>query len=325
VVSAIEKAWWDWSERFAAYNSSRDERELLELETTTADEALLVAMLARAAGHPTVAVHHANRAVARDSAEVYAQVARYLADRAQPSLAAIYASDESFAAFIRGGGNPALYRAVSRALHAAHEQLGPSSSVLDVGVGDGRALLPGLARPLQRLDLVEPSAELLARATAELTRRGIVHTAHAMTLEAFSASERPRWQLIQATFSLQSLAPVERARQLRWMRDHTDRLLVVEFDVPPAGEPKTAARFRYLVERYRVGLEEYRGDGGLVGQGFLVPMFLAAFEGNGGNFEAPIATWVADCKAAGFAHVETAPLAEYWWAPAVLVDARHTW
>ena len=40
------------------------------------------------------------------------------------------------------------------------------------------------------------------------------------------------------------------------------------------------------------------------------------------TFEQPIAAWVTELEAAGFESVQTVPIHDYWWAPAVLIDAR---
>jgi hypothetical protein len=57
--------------------------------------------------------------------------------------------------------------------------------------------------------------------------------------------------------------------------------------------------------------------------GFLMPVLVGQLDPSRPRytFEQPIAAWVDLLEAAGFA-VVTTPVFDYWWAPAVLVDAR---
>jgi hypothetical protein len=126
----------------------------------------------------------------------------------------------------------------------------------------------------------------------------------------------------QATFSLQSLPPAERAPVWRWLRQHAERLLVVEFDVPDASGPFSASWVRHVLERYRAGLAEHAAEPQVV-QGFLLPVLFGYFDPTGmrTNFEQSRSGWVAELEAAGF-DVSSQLLDEYWWAPAYLFDAR---
>jgi hypothetical protein len=93
--------------------------------------------------------------------------------------------------------------------------------------------------------------------------------------------------------------------------------------VPGIGEQYDPARVAFMVDRYERGLAEYLDDGGLVAQGFLMPVFFGAFDRSAArtNYEQPIAAWEADLRAAGFSQVARRPLYDYWWATAYLVDA----
>jgi hypothetical protein len=246
--------------------------------------------------------------------------------------AGVYVDGAAFAAFVRGGGNVALYTAVSfllRMLYAGYEAGPDGLRLLDIGVGDGMALLPALTDDVTfaRLDVVEPSAAMLAATTAGLDQRGIAYQAANTTLQAFMESDAGQngyWDIIQATWSLQSVPPEDRAAVFAWCRDHGDRLMIAEFDVPDFADMFEPERVRYIVTRYERGLLEYLGDDGHVAQGFLIPVLFGYFDHGTArtNWEGPIQGWVDDLRAAGFEDVRTRKIADYFWADAVLIGAR---
>jgi SAM-dependent methyltransferase len=251
------------------------------------------------------------------------EMARYLAPGGQD--ASLYADGKAFAAFIRGGGNRLLYARLSEALgqrYRQHETL----RLLDIGVGDGLALPDAVDDRLAHVDLVEPSAPMLAKVATALARRGVPHTAHQTTLEAFARSPhaaRARWDVVQATFSLHCIEPGRRAACLAWLRRRCDELLIAEFDVLRFDEPRGPARAAFLLERYERGVVEYTADRTLVAQGFLVPILIGTFTGDANQtFEQPMAAWAQACRDAGFADVHTRPLCRYWWSDAHLLIAR---
>lgn len=281
------------------------------------------AVAAYAAGDPTRAAHAARAAAAADPASlVAAEAAIYLGRLASAGPEGVYVTGEAFGAFIRGGGNLPLYAAVSAALRAVYERY-TAFALLDVGVGDGMALLPALGPSVSRVDLVEPSAAMLARTAEALTEREVAFRPFPMGILAFAEQSDARWEVAQATFSLQSLAPADRRSALAWLRDHAGRLLLVEFDPPELGEGLDPRRLAHFVARYEQGLAEYRDDGGLVAQGFLMPVFFGYFDPSAArtNYEQPIAGWEADLQGAGFTHIRRQRLFDYWWAPAFLLDA----
>jgi len=292
-----------------------------------ADECFYLALIAFAESEADRAAHWATAAAERrPQSRVYTQAAAYLARVIQAGTARVYDDGTAFAAFIRGGGNVGLYAALSAALRAIYDE-NESLRLLDIGVGDGLALLPALSPAVTRLDLVEPSAALLAATRAALEARGIAHWAHPQTLAEFMVSadgQRGQWDVIQATWSLQSIPPDERPAAFRWLRAHGARAVIAEFDVPQFAAPLSAERVRYFVTRYERGLAEYDGDGGLVAQGFLLPVFFGAFDRTAArtNWEGPIQGWSDDLRAAGFVQVTARPLYRYFWADAVLLDAR---
>jgi hypothetical protein len=254
---------------------------------------------------------------------VFAQSVTYLQRVASQGGQGVYVSGEGFAAFVRGGGNVPLYRATSGALRSVYEQY-TALDLLDVGVGDGLALLPALTQHVRGLDILEPSGAMLIRASAALTERGVAHCAFRQTLQEFARQPLGHWDVIQATYSLQSIPPDERAAMLRWLREHGRRLLLAEFDPPAFSADLAPDRVRYVVNAYRQGLAEYVQDRDVVAQGFLMPVMFGYFDPTTArtNYEQPLQAWVADLRAAGFAQVEPRLLYRYWWAPAYLLDAH---
>lgn len=294
---------------------------------TSALDTFAAALHAYAAGAYVQAASLARAAAEQDpGSAVFAAGAEYAARVARHGKSGVYVTGEAFAQFIRGGGNVGLYRAVSAALRDTYHETG-SLRLLDIGVGDGLALLPALTPEVRALQLVEPSGAMLAGTRAALAARGVAAEAFEGTLQAFLRSIPPgaTWDIAQATFSLQSLPPPERTAALADLRRHTGRLLVAEFDVPAACDtPLAPDCVRHVVERYAEGLAEYAGDEGAVAQGFLMPVMFGYFDPTAArtNYEQPIARWADDLRAAGFAHVTARLLFPYWWGPAYLLDAR---
>ena len=263
---------------------------------------------------------------------VYAEAAAYLGRVRHAGRQNVYVSPRGFRAFIRGGGNIHLYQETSAALMRIYAAQGPIA-LLDIGVGDGLALLPALTENIRQLDLIEPSAELLAQTSEALTRRGLPQRAYNSTLQQFVAGQAGQWMIAQATYSFQSIPPADRPAMLRWLRAHVQRLLIVEFDVPAyasGADPQdflSSQRIDYVVSRYRRGLAEYANradEDSHVAQGFLLPVFFGYFDrsANRTNWEQPVQDWVALLRDAGFSRVEHRPVFDYWWAEANLIDAQ---
>ncbi len=288
-----------------------------------ADEQIYLALLAAGERDWLAAERHAALAAAAQPGElVYAACAEYLARVRAAGQQGVYVAPEAFGAFIRGGGNLPLYQAVSAALRQAHQAAG-ARSLLDIGVGDGLALLPALTDAIERVDLVEPSAALLTIASQQLMARSVPHQAFQGTLQEFVARADDRWDVAEATFSLQSIEPAERVPLLAWLRAHCGRLLIAEFDTPAFADMYAPERVRYVLERFGQGLAEYAGDGGLVAQGFLMPVMFGYFDRTAArtNYEHPLAEWQAQLQAAGFTQIAARQLYPYWWAPAFLLEA----
>jgi len=287
-------------------------------------EQFAVALAAFAEGDLASAIQASRRAQsAAPQSRLAHEATRYLEHIATAGSESVYSSGEAFGAFIRGGGNLALYAALSGTLRRIYHSIG-ALTLLDIGVGDGMALLPALVPSVQHVDLVEPSLPMLERTSSALAARGVAFRTFALTLQSFAEHVgNEQWDLVQASFSLQSLPPADRQAALGWLRGRTGRLLIAEFDPPNLGPGLDPARIAHVTARYELGLDEYVGDDGLVAQGFLMPIFFSAFDPGIArtNYEQPIDAWVADLHTAGFTQVTRHHLYDYWWAPAYLLDA----
>jgi SAM-dependent methyltransferase len=235
----------------------------------------------------------------------------------------VYDDPAAFEHFIDGGGNVGLYRRAHAELAARHAAFGPRA-VLDVGCGDGRLTRAALRPGLGRLDLVEPSAELLAAAEARLAPDlgGTTLVLHPGTAQDL-VDRLPdlTWDVAQSTFALHAVPPDDRRRVLAALAGRVRRLLVVEFDVPPFAD-RSEEHARYAAGRYAEGVAEYAGDD-LVVDGFLVPVLAGQFAPDRPRhtWEQPLDAWAADLAGAGFTDVHHTLLHPYWWAPAHLLEA----
>lgn len=253
-------------------------------------------------------------------------VARHLAIHlaAPPSPHGVYVDPAAFRRFITTGGNVGLYEATSAAL-AARWPDGPFR-LLDVGTGDGQALLPALEHA-RRADVVVDAVEPSVALAEELSHRAPQLRVHATGVEDFLATvpAGQRWHVGQATFALHSLAPADRTGVLAALARRCDRFVLVEFDVPRFSGQQDPARVAYCLRAYDTGLAEYEDQGdALVAQGFLLPVLLGGLDPDVAQttWEQPAAAWVDELRAAGWASVDATPLCPYWWAPAVVVTAQ---
>jgi SAM-dependent methyltransferase len=285
----------------------------------------------------------AHLAVQGDTSLLGSALSQYLRPEGQGSEGGglVYDQPAAFEAFIRGGGNVPLYSAVSAALADLYDEY-RAVTLLDVGCGDGMALLPALQaaqhRPA-RVDVVEPSEALLQAATSAL--RGwqdshgdpggqppVVHT-WPKTVQDFLTDPRAaghtRWDLVESTFALHTLPHLERDAVLRALRPRTGRLAVVEFDVPEAavGSP---AHLEFLARTYEQGLGEYGEQRELVAQGFLMPVLTGQLRPGAvrATFEQPADAWAEQVRGAGYTDVVVTVLYDYWSSPAFLLTARGT-
>lgn len=278
----------------------------------------MVALEAITRGAWGEAAEHTARAQALDPDDL---LARALADHLARGTDDVYTDPEAFERFIDGGGNVGLYERAGRALAGVHAERRPAH-VLDIGCGEGRLTAASLREGLRRLDLVEPSAELLARACRRLDDNGVEVVAHPIGAEDLAAAVPDRrWEVAQSTFALHAVPPAVRAAVLADLAGRVEALLVVEFDCP-AFTDRGEAHLRHLVARYEQGLAEYADDP-VVAPGFLLPVLVGqiAPDAERHTWEQPVAAWGDDLRAAGFASVRHRKVSDYWWAPAHLIEA----
>ena len=288
----------------------------------TAVEAFYLAILAFGEQDIETALRYARQASAyKPDHPVFTQAAMYLERVLHAGKQPVYAAGEGFSAFIRGGGNIPLYEQVSAALQTVYQQY-DHLRLLDIGVGDGRALLPALTPNIARLDLLEPSAPMLESLCRQLDRHDIAYQAFCSPVQQFMTTQADTWDLVQATFSLQSLPPEERPAVFAWIHEHSSRLIMVEFDVPKFAAMYAPEWVEYVLAHHETGLAEYSDDE-VVLQGFLLPVMFGYFDRSQArtNYEQPIQAWLEECRAAGFTAIATQRLYDYWWAPAYLLDA----
>lgn len=247
-----------------------------------------------------------------------AELARYLAG---PGLDSVYDGGEAFRDFISGGGNVRLYRGVVERLAQRYRDQA-ATTVVDLGCGDGRAVLAAAERAgtALSLELVEPSADLLGVAVAGAADRGLTVTAHSGTAQEFVAGiadPATSWDIAQATFALSALPAAQRATVLRGLRPYVNRLVIIEFDVPRLDETSDDY-LAHLVDRYEIGVAEYSNGNHRVAQGFLIPLLLGlvAPGQRRGVWEAPAGDWAELLRREGYREVAIAKVEDYWWAPA---------
>lgn len=298
-------------------------RALRDQEPATAFEAFYLAVVAFGHDDYERATWYTQRACQLDpNIPLFSAALMYLQRVVRAGKQQVYASPEGFLAFIRGGGNIPLYHSV----HTALQQIYLPYQVLlllDVGVGDGRALIPALTTNIAGITLVEPSAALLAKTQAQLEQRQVPYQAYAEPLQMFVQHAQGHWNVAQATFSFQSIPPGDRPALLRWLSQYTDRLLIVDFDVPLFDHIYAPEHVRSVVERYNIGLAEYNATSELVAQEFLMPVLFGYFDQTAErtNYEQPLALWRSQVQEAGFHYITEKILYHYWWAPAFLLDS----
>lgn len=233
----------------------------------------------------------------------------------------VYDQPAAFTAFIRGGGNVGLYDAVGSALAGLYERLGVTSLV-DIGCGDGRALIPALraAATPPAVTLVEPSRALLDAALADLPTGTIAHATDAATFaRAVNTARTTRFDLVESTFALHALPHEERSEVLTALRGHVSHLVLAEFDVTEHADHLT-----FLADTYEQGLAEYDTDRDLVAQGFLMPVLTGQLTPGArrSTWEQPATAWAEQVEACGFRDVVVEPLCDYWSSPAFLLTAE---
>ena len=238
------------------------------------------------------------------------------------SQANAYDAPSAFEAFIRSGGNIALYRAVSSTLARLYDHHRPHR-ILDIGTGDGMALVPAVAEAThapREIDIVEPSEQMFAKVAGSLP----IHAGYNQRFEVFAEgiAQEAHWDMAQSSFALQSIPPVARIDALRKLARHVDRLIVIEFDVPDLS-PGSRDLHESLAARYERTAMEQEEHVDLVVSGFLVPMLLGQLRATTpSNWEQPASAWLDELTLAGFRTVKVEHVHEYSWAPAVCLVAE---
>jgi ubiquinone/menaquinone biosynthesis C-methylase UbiE len=259
------------------------------------------------------------REVAADGTSLLARaLTAYLDNEAAGS---VYDQPAAFEAFISGGGNVGLYAAVEAALADQYRELTPLR-LADIGCGDGRVIsnaLAGSGHLPDSLTLIEPSAALLAQAVRALTPT----RAYAGDVQSFLSEVDAEFDLIESTFAMHTIPHLERTQVLATLRRRTERLVIVDFDVP-AVEHGGPEHLRFLAETYERGLSEYTDDRDLVAGGFLMPVLVGQLAPGAKRvtWEQPAAAWRDQLKKAGYPSVSVATLHDYWSSPAFLLIAE---
>ncbi|MEO1061371.1 MAG: class I SAM-dependent methyltransferase [Actinomycetota bacterium] len=278
------------------------------------------ALLAIAASDRPTAIAAAEAAAAADPSSLVAPaLVRHLR---RTGAEGVYDEPTAFERFIGGGGNPALYDRTIEAVRAVHA-VAPAS-VLDVGCGDGRVTAAVVGPGTISVDLVEPSGELLTAARAAVAAAGPEVRWDATGIDVHLGAHPERgWDLVQSTFALHALEPELRSSVLAELARRSERLVVVDFDVPVTAD-RSVEHAAYVAERYELGLAEYADDPEVV-DGFLLPVMIGQFDPTRvrHTFEQPAAAWVAQLEAAGWS-VEVEEISPYWWATACCFDATVT-
>jgi hypothetical protein len=183
-------------------------------------------------------------------------------------------------------------------------------------------------------DLVEPAVNLLPKAVEQIGQHAPQVEARGFngTIQSFMAKvpTTARWDLCQATWSMQNLSPTERTPLFRWLRERCATLLMAEFDVQTEMYPLLSPqRIRLIHDKYVAGIAEYTGkmDPALeerVKQGFLMPILFGYFRSGAGRStcEQTIGQWMDDIEASGFRDVQRKLIYPYWWADAYLLIAQ---
>ncbi|MFK7802557.1 MAG: class I SAM-dependent methyltransferase [Anaerolineae bacterium] len=253
----------------------------------------------------------------------YQQAELFLKNVSAKKGSDVYASPEGFAEFIRGGGNVPLYANTSAQLKRIYEE-SEASTLLDIGVGDGHALLPALSESIQQLDCVEPSVAMLTALGKKLSEHVLQFQLHPQGWQDFREVIEPdrSWDIIQMTFSVHTFLPKDRADLLSWCANRGKQLILVEFDVPVFDKMLSPDVIGRYVSKYELGLAEYPGQEAAMQQ-FLMPVFFGNFAHDSQRltFEQPAVNWKAELESAGFSTIQQHPIYDYWWGPAFMLQA----
>ena len=265
------------------------------------------------------------------------------------SVDELYFNPSAFDAFCLEGGNQLLYqRLVAQILDFLHRlSADPSShdeiSMIDIGCGSGRALLPILAqyagsKPLRVLG-IEPSQamvdDLLAKQKLAGLRENVSLEVRCASLQQYihDSPSASRFHVAMATFSISSQSKEARMPLFQWIAGHADCFVMAEFDsqVPEvstmeASRLLSVPRFSGIVARYVVGAREHHGtpNGPLIMRGFLFPAFLGNFRASPRfTFEQSQSDWIAELSQASWTKIEPQHCAPFWWDNCILFCSKN--
>jgi len=235
----------------------------------------------------------------------------------------LYDEPTAFEEFISHGDNPNLYSRTVASVEAIHRTNRPAT-VLDIGCGDGRITAAVLGSSTSQVDLVEPSTELLESAVELVAGPGRAADGYDLGIATFLDRLAPStsWDLVQSTFALHNLTPAARLAVFDQLAGRSRRLVIVEFDLPDY-EDGSVEHATYAAERYAVGVEEYRDHPDVI-SGFLMPVLVGQFDPSRhrSTFETSIEAWRVQLEASGWNVTNEVRVADYWWAPAVCIEAE---
>lgn len=273
----------------------------------------------------------------RRSATVFIEGVLCFSDRSS-AVDSLYVDPTGFNAFCNEGGNVQLYKNLTQLLAL---ELSSSTSLLDIGCGSGRALLPALQ--LSQADRTEPlkvtaiepseaSLELCRQALSELSNVEVHPVAQKIQQFIAASAEDIAFDTAVATFSISSQPRSERLGILRWTKNLGARLLLAEFDchvpnVHATEGPELAdvERFDAILERYVAGAAEHRGSPNerVILEGFLYPTFLGNFSsGPKFTFEQSKDRWLQELAEAGYSSIDVRFVSPFWWSDCLLFVCR---
>ena len=175
--------------------------------------------------------------------------ATYLKNLSKSGKGNVYINDRGFNAFINGGSNIALYEKTSSALRKVYTEYN-EFSLFDIGVGDGKAILPAITENIRHIDLLEPSEAMLKRLCSKLDKNYKKQPYHATcsTFQNFAKNNTGDWDIIQGTYSMHSFSYEERINVLKWIRKHCKRVIITEFYVPDFDTMFAPERYRHIIK-----------------------------------------------------------------------------
>lgn len=257
-----------------------------------------------------------------------------------------YDSSAAFEAFIGGGGNVGVYAEATAKLRGCIEAVlvsrSGSLSLLDLGAGTGKLLLPLLSAllPLLRdvasisIVLVDASAPMLAGLEEKIM--GLIPHAHVSTFvgtfSEFVAQDEGEFDFCISSFALHYTQISERIPILKWIFQSCQRFYLVEFDVDDeilhGRSWDDVERFCILARKFEAGLGEYQGTPHeeLVLAGFLAPVFCFNFQPRVSSWETASVNWMKQLTMAGYdsSLIHRWEVAHYWWAPCFVLESRST-